>query len=173
MAATQLVTLVAGSQRLDLPSIGPLIDSAEAALPEGTPVQLDLAFTPVSLPLVGSINLAGAAADVINRAAGAGTFTLRGEGIQSWPGGGLIAAVAPDGTTLQLRWLHGQGFAVLLLTFFLGVAVAGLIAYLYVHHWSLFGALGTASPSIGGLSPLGWGILAAALVLGPSLLRGP
>ncbi len=168
----QVQTLVSGTTHINLPAVRQQIGFAEQQTPEGTPVQLQLAFQPVAVGGI-TVPLARLAAEFVNGAVAAGQIAISGESIHPWPGELQIASYDDGAGTTTLHWLHGQEFSPLLIGLLVGLAVVGsIVLYLYVRHWS-FGQLvqAVATTPVAGVPLEDWVLAAGVLLIGIPLVR--
>lgn len=131
----------------------------ETVLPEMTPVELRVAFSPirlpnvrqarVTLPVVGEVtvpvpgthlvNPAPYVAQAVNAAHAAGRFVIGTEPIALWDGATQMADHTGD--TAVVRWKKGQPWNPLVLAVILAVGIAGFVVWQYLTHWTFFKAV--------------------------------
>lgn len=141
---------IAVSQAAIQNALNPLLVQTELNQPEGTPLQLQIT----------NLSNASTLAQQLNQQYQAGKLqdNATGEPLQAWSGYSTVAQA--QGTTLYLRWVKGQPFAVVLIWAMVIIAAA-IAVFLIVRElmgssWSLSKAIGvtpqtstTAGPPLG------------------------
>lgn len=192
MPAYQMETIAQG-RTLSSATVQHQLVSLESAQPEGTRMELALAWADLRLPLIGPVDLASAAAGAVNAAYRAGRLVAGGRLLPLWPGDREPAAADPRRRTTRVRWLKaapgvgavvgavedgtaeeaaagvGVGTAIALTLLAL---LAGVLVWQYLTHWRLAKAVASSAggaiqeaSAVGGLLLTGGVILAGVYVL--------
>lgn len=158
----------------------------EAALPEQTPVQLDLMFGDLTLPAVGQVtvtlpvvgtkvsipvpttrkaNPAPYVAQAVNAAYQAGHFVIGKEPLALWTGDTQPASHGAGATTI--RWVKGQPWDGFILPVALAVGIAGFVVWQVLTGWKFSkAAVKQGGNVIQGAGDLGKVLLIGAVVVG-------
>lgn len=176
--ALQPQVLVSGSDRLNLASVQSRIRNAEAGVPEGGRVELQLHFP------TGGIPYARIAATYLNEAAAAGLLNVANESIRTWPEQYELATFDEATGVTHIRWLKGVEFSPRVILTLIGIGlVGGVLIYLAVRLWRLIywfveevvapviTAITSGGPDITRLLILGGIVFAGVFLL--RQLRGP
>lgn len=172
------------------PSDAAQIGRVEAALPEGTPVALDLTLPPITIPVVQQrVDIRRPLADAINTAWRAGQIAQGQTVLPLWAGDVVPAHVTDTG--VQIRWVKGAVWGPVIIGLLGGLSVAGVLAgvvtlpeaallfltgllvYEVVKYWALLKAVfthpvgipGVGSVSVGDLVLAGGGLLLLLLLV--------
>jgi len=181
VAAYVLRPLAQGRTSLGLASVRRGLAVVETAQPEGTRMQLDLDWADLTLPVVGRVDLAAAAAAAVN-AFHQATHTLTlwpGESrpathsgrrttvrwVKMAPGVAAVLTAVEDGTAAEAAPEAAAGTAALAI---LAAALAGFLVWQYLTHWAFSRAViqgaGKAAQAVGGIGK--------ALIVGGTVLAG-
>lgn len=157
------VILQSGTPPLTASGVGAGLYRQEAALPEGSLMQLTLTVAPVF-----GADVAETLADLFNQAVATGTALGASGPPVPWPGTSTWATGGAG--TLTIRWRKGQPQILVVVALLGALVLAGVVIWGLITHWSFLHWVATpVSPGGADWGPvvlIGGGVLVGLLLLG-------